>query len=60
MLTNAQIQQIWILGLEKFHFINDAIQIQLLQNPDVEAMTKQMYANRLMEIQTELNEKVNQ
>ena len=39
---------------DEIQFINDAIQIQLLHNPDVEAMIKQMYANRLMELQTEL------
>ena len=43
----------------EIRFINDAIQIQLLHNPDVDAMIKQMYANRLMELQTELTKKVN-
>ena len=44
---------------DEIRFINDEIQIQLLQNPDVEAMIKQIYANRLMELQTELTKKVN-
>ena len=44
---------------DEIRFINDAIQIQLLHNPDVDAMIKQMYANRLMELQTELTKKVN-
>ena len=41
---------------DEIQFINDAI----LHNPDVEAMIKQMYANRLIELQTELTKKVNQ
>ena len=44
---------------DKIWFINDAIQMQLLHNPDVEAMIKQMYANRLLELQTKLTKKVN-
>ena len=44
---------------DKIWFINDAIQMQLLHNADVEAMIKQMYANRLLELQTKLTKKVN-
>ena len=45
---------------DQIRFINDAIQIQLFHNPDVQAMLKQMYANRLIELQTELAKKANQ
>ena len=44
---------------DEIRFVNDAIQTELFHNPDVEAMIKQMYANRLLEPQTELTEKVN-
>ena len=44
---------------DEIRFINDSIQMQLLHNPDAEAMIKQMYANRLLELQTELTKKVN-
>ena len=44
---------------DKIWFIHDAIQMQLLHNPAVEAMIKQMYANRLLELQTKLTKKVN-
>ena len=44
---------------DEIWFISDAIQMQLLRNPDVEAMIKQMYANRLLELQTKLTKKVN-
>ena len=41
---------------DEIQFIKDSI----LHNPDVEAMIKQMYANRLMELQTELTKNVTQ
>ena len=44
---------------DEIRFIIDAIQMQLLHNPDVEAIIKQIYANRLLELQTELAKKVN-
>ena len=44
---------------DEIRFVNDSIQTELFHNPDVEAMIKQMYANRLLEPQTELTEKVN-
>ena len=44
---------------DEIWFINDSIQMQLLHNPDAEAMIKQMHANRLLELQTELTKKVN-
>ena len=44
---------------DEIRFISDSIQMQLLHNPDAEAMIKQMYANRLLELQTELTKKVN-
>ena len=45
---------------DEIWFISDATQMQLHRNPDVEAMIKQMYANRLLELQTKLTKKVNQ
>ena len=44
---------------DEIWFISDATQMQLLRNPDVEAMIKQMYANRLLELQTKPTKKVN-
>ena len=32
--------------------------MQLLHNPDVEAMIKEIYANKLLELQPELTKKV--
>ena len=45
---------------DEIRFINDAIQMQLLHNPDVETkIVCQMYTSRLLELQTELTIKVN-
>ena len=44
---------------DEIHFINDAIQMQLLHNPDAEAVIKQMYTNQLLELKTELTRKIN-
>ena len=45
---------------DEIRFINDAIPMQLLHNPDVGTkIVCQMYTNRLLELQTELTIKVN-
>lgn len=43
---------------DELQVLNDAIYLQILNNPDHEDMIKQIYDGRLLELQTDLNEKV--